>query len=36
MEDLNLTVTQYNTVVSVLFAGYSKPFDRKYWCLTSC
>jgi len=24
MEDLNLSITQYNTVVSVLFAGYSK------------
>jgi hypothetical protein len=24
MEDLGLSITQYNTVVSVLFAGYSK------------
>lgn len=24
MEDLDLTITEYNTVVSVLFAGYSK------------
>jgi hypothetical protein len=25
MEDLDMTITQYNTCVSVLFAGYSKP-----------
>jgi MFS family permease len=31
MEDLGLSITQYNTVVSVLFAGYSK-FAR--WILT--
>jgi hypothetical protein len=29
MDDLNLTITEYNTVVSVLFAGYSKSANCK-------
>lgn len=29
MEDLGLTITEYNTVVSVLFAGYSKAFPHQ-------
>lgn len=30
MEDLNLSITEYNTVVSVLFAGYSRSLTQRW------